>query len=98
MNNPDQSIINTKGRGVRFKENRIVRYLLDVATASGFSLNEIVCEFETEQGEKDNSDYKQLMQLIGYSVSGYGDLGCVPHEEALRFDERADTLLKVIED
>jgi len=42
---------------------------------------------------KDRDDYQHLMQLIGYSVSGYGDLSC--HDEhVLRVaDAAAERLL-----
>lgn len=56
---------------LRFKENPIVRRLLDYATERGYGLNEIAMEqFDTE-------DQMQLAQLIGYSLSGYGTLSYV---------------------
>lgn len=54
---------------LRFKENAIVRKLLDVATANGYSLNEITRDPNTTR-----EDLVQLYQLIGYSLSGYGEL------------------------
>lgn len=53
----------------RFKENAIVRYMLDEGTrANHFSLNTIARRpFSRE-------DHEQLAQLIGYSVSGACDL------------------------
>lgn len=59
---------------LRFKENPIVRKLLDYATEHGYGLNEIALdEFEAE-------DQMQLAQLIGYSLSGYGSLSYVTDE------------------
>ncbi|EOZ9384295.1 hypothetical protein ACQYE4_000686 [Enterobacter bugandensis] len=59
---------------LRFKENPIVRKLLDYATEHGYGLNEIALdEFEAE-------DQMQLAQLIGYSLSGYGTLSYVTDE------------------
>jgi hypothetical protein len=56
---------------LRFKYNAIVRHLLDVASRHGHDLNRIAAmDFPRE-------DYVQLMQLIGYSLSGFGELGCV---------------------
>lgn len=53
---------------LRFKENKIVRYLLD---NGGINLNDLArLEFSRE-------DREQFAQLIGYSLSGFGDLGYV---------------------
>lgn len=51
---------------IRFRENKIVRFLLD-QYAPG--LNDLHVRFND-----DAEDYEQLMMLIGYSVSGFGDL------------------------
>ena len=49
----------------RFKENKIVRFLLE---AGPFDLNQLAyMNFSRE-------DREQFAQLIGYSVSGFGDL------------------------
>ena len=59
----------TDDKGVlRFKENRIVRDLLDFASDRGFGLNEIACHGYSQE------DRQQLAQLIGYSLYGYGGL------------------------
>ena len=68
---------------VRFKENKIVRFLLD---AGPFDLNQISCmEFNRE-------DYTQLMQLIGYSTSGYGELSTSPKKMVRKADAKAAKL------
>lgn len=55
-------------RGVlRFQENKIVRFLLDQYKPN---LNDLYIRFAESHPE----DYEQLMQLIGYSLSGFGDL------------------------
>jgi hypothetical protein len=55
---------------VRFKANRIVRKLLDVATRAGvYDLNHIAADREFSQ-----DDRAQFAQLIGYSVTGYHEL------------------------
>ena len=46
----------------RFRENALVRKLLN-----SYGMNNLV-------GEGSREDWAQLAQLIGYSVSGYGDL------------------------
>jgi hypothetical protein len=57
------------GEVIRFRENKIVRYLLD---AGPFDLNHLACVpgFSVE-------DEVQFAQLIGYSVSGFGELSYV---------------------
>ena len=53
---------------LRFKRNAIVEDLLEHSRSHGFGLNEIVRRrYSTE-------DMSQLVQLIGYSLSGYGRL------------------------
>ena len=59
---------------LRFKENKIVRRLLDYSKQRGYGLNEIALEDFTDD------DRMQLAQLIGYSLSGYGELSFVSDE------------------
>ena len=64
---------------LRFKENKIVRTLLDVATARGImDMNSIA------GGSFSQEDREQFAQLIGYSLCGASDLSYV----------RASTLAK----
>ena len=68
---PLQPLYFDEHKVARFRENRIVRFLLD---AGPFDLNDIaVMEFGQE-------DRQQFYQLIGYSVGGYADLGEVSDE------------------
>lgn len=53
----------------RFRENKIVRFLLDAYTPG---LNDLAIRFGKHTD--DIEDYEHLMMLIGYSVSGFGDL------------------------
>lgn len=76
---PMQPIIMV-GNVVRFKENAMVRRLLDVAGKHGCSLNDLAgMGFSAE-------DHMQLAQLIGYSVSGYGDLSFASAESVATAD------------
>lgn len=76
------------GRGVvRFKGNAIVRYLLDFARARGCSLNELAVMPFTDD------DWTQLAQLMGYSVSGAGDLSYFDPDALLEADRRVEELL-----
>jgi len=72
---------------VRFKANKIVRMLLDTHK---LNLNDIA--IMNAQGQFNDDDYTQLMQLIGYSVSGYGDLSTSPEEIVKRADKIAAEL------
>lgn len=59
---------------IRFKVNPIVQHLLDVAGNVGVNMNTIAMQgFEPE-------DQMQFAQLIGYSLSGYGELSYVTDE------------------
>lgn len=69
--NPIQPIFLDRHGVMRFKDNKIVRYLLDYASARGCSLNELACM------EFSDDDRRQLAQLIGYSVGGFSDLSYV---------------------
>ena len=53
---------------MRFKQNAIVRYLLDKGP---FDMNHLACEKFSQE------DRVQFAQLIGYSLSGFGELGYV---------------------
>jgi hypothetical protein len=53
---------------LRFKENAIVRAFLDWARPRGFGMNELATMDFTPE------DRRQFAQLIGYSLSGYGEL------------------------
>ena len=61
------------GRGTaRFKENRLVRSLTTPHLSRGFDgLNELARQFHRDEYAM---EWRQLNQLIGYSVSGYGDM------------------------
>lgn len=68
---PIQPVETDAGGTLRFKANAIVRWLLD---AGPFNMNQIaVSNFSRE-------DREQFAQLIGYSVSGAGDLDYMSSE------------------
>ena len=82
-----QPLVLVKGV-MRFKENAIVRRLLDESTKRGYSLNEIardgICLETFSQ-----ADWEQFYQLIGYSLGGYHELSQVSDESALEATEAA---------
>lgn len=68
MKHPIQPVVENKHGTWRFKENAIVSHLLEHGQKTGCGLNEIACM------KFDQDDRSQFAQLIGYSLSGYGDL------------------------
>lgn len=80
---PRQEMILDEDNVVRFRGNKIVRTLLDTGK---FNLNDIaMMNFSQE-------DRIQFLQLIGYSVSGFGELSDVPIELARICDSEADAI------
>lgn len=71
MNNPIQPLEKDAHGTLRFKENAIVRHLLEWAQERGHGLNEMArMDFNAD-------DWQQMAQLIGYSLSGYSELSYV---------------------
>lgn len=75
-----QEIVVADDGVIRFRQNAIVNFLLE---AGPFDLNQI-----SMMGFS-RADYTQLMQLIGYSVSGYGELSTSPSKLVRRADRKA---------
>ena len=76
---PMQPII-WAGTVIRFQQNKLVTHLLD---NGGLTMNDLACVPNISR-----ADREQFAQLIGYSVSGFGDLGYV-RKKTLR---KADAL------
>lgn len=70
----------------RFRRNRIVRYLLD---AGPFNMNDVAMLPGITNAER-----MQFAQLIGYSVSGAGDLSYFDNETIEEMDSRVELLKK----
>jgi len=70
----------------RFKQNAIVRFLLDEGP---FDMNKIAVLPGISQ-----EDREQFAQLIGYSVSGFGELGYVSQETFDKAEAMIDGLLE----
>lgn len=76
---PIQPLYTDSDGAVRFKENAIVRFLLD---AGPFNMNHIAeREFTVE-------DREQFAQLIGYSLCGFGELSYARGETYARAEAR----------
>ena len=68
------------GDVVRFRQNKIVRFLL---YAGPFDMNQLsLMSFDRE-------DFEQFAQLIGYSVSGFSDLDYATDDVVAIVDEQA---------
>ena len=81
---PMQPIAPDKHGTYRFKENAIVRYLLD---NGGYDMNQLAMM------PFDKDDRMQFAQLIGYSVGGYGDLSYASTKSVAKADEIVATML-----
>ena len=74
---PKQPHVVDKHGVVRFKENKIVSALLDKATKAKIMDMNIISSMDFS-----DEDRQQFAQLIGYSVSGYGELSYADEEHA----------------
>lgn len=72
--NPLQPLEHDNNGVLRFKENKIVRHLLDWAMPKGMGMNELA------RMNFSQDDREQFAQLIGYSLSGFGELSYVRDE------------------
>lgn len=68
MKHPIQPLAKDEDGTLRFLKNKIVCDLLDFATPRGLGLNEMASRDYSDE------DRQQFAQLIGYSLSGYGEL------------------------
>jgi hypothetical protein len=81
---PMQPLVMDDHGVVRFKANKIVRALLDTGK---LDMNDIASlDFPTD-------DRVQFAQLIGYSVSGAGDLSYMPADLIAEADRQAEELI-----
>jgi Cys-tRNA synthase (O-phospho-L-seryl-tRNA:Cys-tRNA synthase) len=85
--NPMQPIVIDSEDVVRFKTNKIVYTVYKIAEAHGCGLNKITKQNFTQD------DQKQFAQLLGYSVSGYGDLPYVDKVSVECADQQVALLL-----
>lgn len=82
---PIQPVVRDKHNVIRFKSNAIVRFLYD---SSPNKMNELSLMPFTDE------DWEQFAQLIGYSVSGAGELSYVTTRVIKKADARAARLMK----
>jgi hypothetical protein len=82
------------GKGViRFKPNAIVAHLVEECRRlGGTDLHQVA--IAVARGQFPAEDQVQLAQLLGYSVSGFGDLSYVPREMVRRADKKAERIIR----
>ena len=83
---PMQPIVLVDGIA-RFRANKIVNFLLGFAQGKGIGLNELALMLF------DADDWTQFAQLIGYRVSGAGDLSYFDRDVLAEADIAVDELL-----
>jgi hypothetical protein len=85
VKHPIQPLVFDAGGVVRFQGNAIVEWLFETKR---INLNDImVYQFDVD-------DLSQFWQLLGYSVSGYGDLSFVDPAIVAKADAEAARMLK----
>jgi hypothetical protein len=85
---PMQPVVLDASGVARFRENAIVKYLLEWASARGCNMNDLaIIPFARE-------DREQFAQLIGYSVSGAGDLSYMGAKTIAAADAAVEALLE----
>lgn len=89
VKHPMQPVVMGKDGRPRFKENPIVRFLLD---NGGYDMNKLAVLAKSAGWTKD--DESQFAQLIGYSTSGFGELNYANKEHVAIADETAEKLMK----
>ena len=71
MKQPIQPLQEDESGVIRFKQNSLVRYILD---HGGIDMNDLAMQDFPQEDEE------QFAQLIGYSLSGFGDLSYVTND------------------
>lgn len=84
--NPMQPFVMDQGV-VRFKPNKIVQKLLEVADRAGWTLNNLAVEMANGRFTQD--DYEQFSQLHGYSLCGFHELSGVSDATAKKASKAA---------
>lgn len=88
---PMQPII-WKNNIIRFKENKLVRMLLEHSSKTGLDLNTLTEKTYYKPSYKE--DWNQFAQLIGYSVSGFSELNYANKNIIYEADKRAQIMIK----
>ena len=84
---PEQPIGMASDGVIRFKGNSIIK---ELKRTRALDLNKI--SVRVQRGDFPMEDYVQLTQLLGYSVSGWGDLSTSPPEMVAAADKEAERI------
>lgn len=91
-NHPMQPVVIAKDKIICFKENPIIQWMLDMGReGKRFDLNTIAIVSSGLGWKKE--DHMQIAQMLGYSVSGYGDLSYASKKSIQEADALADKLI-----
>jgi hypothetical protein len=85
IKNPMQPVVVASDGAIRFKSNKVVEFVL---ANSRVDLNDIAIH------DFSQDDREQFAQLIGYSVSGYGELSYVSDKSYNKAAKQAEKLAK----
>lgn len=89
---PMQPIAFDKGGVIRFRENKLVNFLLDEAREGRkCDLNRLA--LITQERAFPHDDVEQFWQMLGYSVSAYGGLSFVRKKTRAKADAIAEELI-----
>lgn len=96
---PMQPIVVAQDKVIRFKANKVVRWLVDLmseghvkADGRPFNLNNIATHVQLAGWDPEEAE--QFWQLMGYSVSGYGELSFIRRKVVHRADAIAEGIRK----
>ena len=84
MKQPSQPIVLDEKGTPRFQSNEIIKFLFNTGQ---LDLNKLT--MMVKQGAFPLEDYAQITQLLGYSVSGWGDLSTSPPNDVGAADAEA---------
>ncbi len=97
---PNQPLVLDERGVIRFKSNPVVEFLYEKLGAHLSDREEVALKNEmfsmVYTGKATKEDMAQFAQLIGYSVSGFGELSYVPKKLVAKMDEKADELRALI--
>ncbi len=90
MNHPMQPIYLASDSVIRFRHNPLVTCIQRFAASKGFGLDELKKHLPSATDD----DWQQLAQLLGYSVSGFGDLSYANPDTVQKADAIAVELIR----
>lgn len=80
-NHPMQRIVYAPDGIIRFQGNKLVQMLWEYGRKTGLNLNDLAVK--TRSNSDYDDDWNQLAQLLGYSITAFGLVICLMHENLL---------------